>query len=189
MSDLFVYALAQMYEADYIRLRQHMMLFNTSLLMASQVSELADVHYFVGWGHVPRRHMSRILWPNGPRYTTPCLRCGVAYCVCADRLPRPIVPPMTPACVPRSRLGLLEHTRTPPSEPYTPTLSPGGSYSSAFANLEEASLLDNDDHDGNEDGSGDDNGEDNRVRNGENDMENNAAGNNGEDNGEDNRAG
>ena len=91
----------------------------------------------------------------------------------------------------------FEHTRTPPlspctppltpravSEPYTPTLTPEYSYSSAWAQLGAMSDCSNDD-----DGSGDDNGAGTRGCNAENDMENNAVGtgeNNADGNDEDN---
>ena len=143
-----------------------MKFFNTSLLMASTMSELADVHYTrtstrytMGFGHEPCTFMSRLLWPSGPRYSTTCQMCNMAYCVCAGREPSPIAPmSWLCGCQICSRLVYLEHTRTPASEPYTPTLSPAYSYSSAFANLEAMSDCSNDTHDGTQHGSGHDSG-------------------------------
>ena len=209
-----------MYTCDWIRLRQHMKLFNTSKLLASNMSELADVNYLIapltcgdGTPLCARTYMSRIIWPNGPMYCTPCLLCGMAYCVCAGYQPSPPSPssPMIAALSQASSAPMIarpivliqfEHTRTPPlspctppltpravSEPYTPTLTPEYSYSSAFAQLGAMSDCSNDNHDGNDDGSGDDNGAGTRGCNAENDMENNAVGtgeNNADGNDEDN---
>ena len=197
MSDLCVLTLAQMYDVRYITLRQHMMLFNTSVLMASQVSQLADVYRpYVGRSHELRIRLSRILWPGGPRYTSRCVMCSVPYCVCAGRAPviqqashppaHPPAPMIAQACHPPAHLVILEHVETPPGEAYTPTLSPAYSYSSAFANL--AHAMDHSHTPSNEDDSGDDNGEDNRSGNEENDMDNTEAGNNGEGDREDSSA-
>lgn len=209
-----------MYACDWIRLRQHMKLFNTSKLLASNMSELGDVNSTFapltcgnGTPLCARTYMSRIIWPNGPMYCTPCLLCGMAYCVCAGSQPSPPSPsaPMiaalsqassAPMIAPPIVLIQFEHTRTPPlspctppltpravSEPYTPTLTPEYSYSSAWAQLGAMSDCSNDNHDGNDDGSGDDNGAGTRGCNVENDMENNAVGtgeNNADGNDEDN---
>jgi hypothetical protein len=169
MSILFMAAIKQMYESEWIMRAQHMKLFNTSVLLASTMCELADAQLWrgstqgtLGFGHDERTFMQRMLWPNGPEYTDPCPGCDKAYCVCAHREPgRPLVS-MSWLCGCRlcSRLTYLSHVRTTygDGQPYTPTLSPAYSYSSAFANMANSDNENNDgnddNNDGNEDGSG-----------------------------------